>query len=148
MFWLSTEITCPFQSTISLSVLYAASIVFTVSASGLFMPPRKKRGADDLWNHDELPVAASTLELSRDGKRVRWDTAQVQPAAPLPAPIPEPAGIEAPEYFAEDSALPYDTVFPLQDSPDDTPPLEKVKVLRKRYLNSVSLLSMSLQSTL
>lgn len=110
------------------------------------MPPRKKRGGDDLWNHDELAFDASTLELSRDGKRVRWDTAQVQPPVPSPAPNYEPAGVEVPEYFAEDSSLPYDNDFPSQDSSDNTPPLEKVKVLRKRYLNSVSLSGMSLQS--
>ncbi|KZP18026.1 hypothetical protein FIBSPDRAFT_956592 [Athelia psychrophila] len=98
--------------------------------------PRRKRSADDLWNHNELPVPASTLQLSRDGKRVRWDTAQVQPAAPLPVPNPELAGLEVPEYFAEDASLPYDNDFPSQETSDDAAPTEKVKVSRKRYANS------------
>lgn len=110
--------------------------------------PRRKRSADDLWNHDELPVPASTLQLSRDGKRVRWDTAQVQPAAPLPVPNPELAGLEVPEYFAEDASLPYDNDFPSQETSDDAAPTEKVKVSRKRYANSVSLSDMSLPFTL
>lgn len=101
--------------------------------------PRKKRTAEDLWNHDEIPVPANTLQLSCDRKHVRWDTAQVQPAPPLPLPDSEPAGLEVPEYFAEDASLPHDDNFPSQESSDGAAPSEKVKLSRKRYANSVSL---------
>lgn len=114
----------------------------------LAMAPRKKRGNDELWNHEELPVDASTLELSRDGKRVRWETAQVQPAAPLPPANLPTTAVEVPVYFAEDCSLPFHDDFPsqeqdgqsqVQDAPSDGPDaLHGVKVLTKRYINSVS----------
>ncbi|KAF7969800.1 hypothetical protein HWV62_25981 [Athelia sp. TMB] len=106
------------------------------------MPPRKKRAAEDeLWNHDQIPVAASTLELSRDGKHVRWSTSQVQAAAPVASP--EVPAIEVPEYLAEDASLQYGGNFPAQESSEDAPPLENVKLSRKRYVNSSMLTNIS-----
>ncbi|KAF7964991.1 hypothetical protein HWV62_1172, partial [Athelia sp. TMB] len=106
----------------------------------LFMAPRHKRkGNDGLWNHDEVSVAAGTLELSRDGKRVRWDTTQIQPTAPLAGPsgsqMPSP---ESPHYLAEDSSLPYDDNVPLQSQAEDGPPVTMVQVTAtpKCYANS------------
>ncbi|KAF7971009.1 hypothetical protein HWV62_22275 [Athelia sp. TMB] len=103
------------------------------------MAPRRKRDADTLWNHDEAPIAASTLDLSRDGKRLRWDTAHVQPAAPLPAPEHEEIVVETPEYIPEESSLPYDGDVPLQEGSEDTPQpetAEPAQPANKRYTNS------------
>ncbi|KAF7972068.1 hypothetical protein HWV62_19137 [Athelia sp. TMB] len=108
------------------------------------MAPRRKRNndGDELWNHDELPVTASTIELSRDGKRVRWDTSQVQPAAPSPASGSGDTLSEVPQYFPEDSSLPFDDNVPQQDVSEDSPDGPTVvnvvdeEHARKRYVNS------------
>ncbi|KAF7968492.1 hypothetical protein HWV62_30451 [Athelia sp. TMB] len=113
----------------------SAAVPSAPSANRPFlMPPRNKRGNDELWNHDEFPVEANTFELSRDGKRVRWATTTVQPTAPLPTA--DTAAAETPVYFAEDSSLPYDSDVPLQEEIQESNALEGVKVSRKRYVNS------------
>lgn len=95
----------------------------------------KRTKHEELYNHDDNPVLASVFELSSNRKRVRWDTTQVQTAAPSAGPSTIP-GVEAPEYLPEDSQIPYEET-PVHDSGEDHPP-PSVQVRAKRYLNSVS----------
>ncbi|KAF7965357.1 hypothetical protein HWV62_44269 [Athelia sp. TMB] len=104
------------------------------------MAPRKRNAQDLLYNHNEDLVDANTLLLSRDGKRVRWSTAQVQPARQPPDANDEnDASAQYPEYFPEDSMLPYNAKVPLRDESDDPPAPTVVNVQaepRKQYVNS------------
>lgn len=140
---------CKFQKNLCVSRAYHVHLVhhpinnlslsrYTRLLSAFLMAPGRKRNNNSLWNHDEIPVSASTLELSRDGKCVRWDMAEVQPAAPLPASGSGATIVEAPEYFSEDSALPFDDNVPLQEGSEGGPTIETAKPSRKRYLNTVS----------
>lgn len=81
--------------------------------------PANKCATQKLDNHDDNPVLASVFELSSNRKCVRWDTTQVQTAAPSAGPSTIP-GVEAPEYLPEDSQIPYEET-PVHDRGPPTP---------------------------
>ncbi|KAF7968786.1 hypothetical protein HWV62_29298 [Athelia sp. TMB] len=117
--------------------------VATNSITAPRMAPQRKRNADSaLYNHEEILVESNTISLSRDGKRVRWDTEHVQSTLETPAGdanAQSGPSVEWPEYLPEDSLLPYDGEVPLADDSVEPPVPTIVNVQvepRKRYVNS------------